>query len=190
MNNEAICKLARKLQVVLKHDVHPKRGATIRLLDSFLKAALGGGSNAYYGTFPADAIPEHLLGTQRFQIIVNTSRTTDPPGSGGHFIEIEASPERIIYIDPFGKPCQQPDIAKFIQDCQRPETYFNSSAVQDVSSVFCPLYCALFVLYHHLKPHWKLDFSRADLRANDKKCMHYINRLIRDPRLTPSTLRL
>ena len=182
--------MARKLRLALQHDVHPKKGATIRLLDSFLKAALGGGSNAYYGTFPANTIPEHLLRTERFQIIVNTSRTTDPPGQGGHFISIEANPEHIVYIDPFGKPCQQPDIANFIRNCQRPESYFSSTTIQDASSVFCPLYCALFVLYHHLRPHWKLDFSSLDLKANDKKCLRYINRLIRDPRLTPRSVRL
>ena len=168
----------------------PRRGTTIRLLDSFLRASLGGGSNDYYGTFPADKIPQHLLRVERFQIVINTSSTRDPPGSGGHFITVEATRKHIVYLDPLGAPCSQPDIANFIRDCQRSHSYFNDPPIPHKSSVFCSLFCALFVLYHHLKPNWRLEFSPSpDLKSNDQKCITYINRLLGDPRLTPRLTR-
>lgn len=185
MNIRTVRRMGKRLKAALQNDVDPKKGTTIRLLDSFLRAALGGGCNAYYGTFPADKIPQHLLEVERFQIVLNTSRTTDPPGSGGHFIVIEGNRDRIMYIDPFGKPCTQPNIVDFILGCGRTQIYFNETAIQDKTSVFCPLYCALFILYHHLRPSWSLDFSRTDLKSNDQKCLLQINKLIRDPRLTP-----
>ena len=173
------------MQKILRNEVHPQKGATIRLLDSFLRTALGGGSNAYYGTFPADMIPKHLLRTKRFQIIVNTSRTDDPPEQGGHFVCVEASPTHIVYIDPFGLPCQQEDIVQFILNCGREESFYSDTQIQHKSSVFCPLYCSLFVLYYHLKPSWNLDFSSSDLKSNEQRCIAQIKRHIRDPRLTP-----
>ena len=185
MNRATVRRLGRRLKAALENDVDPQRGTTIRLLDSFLRVSLGGGSNDYYGTFPADMIPHHLFNVDRFQIVVNTSSTRDPPGGGGHFVAIEATRDHIVYIDPLGKPCSQPDIVAFIRACKRSKSYHNETTIQDKSSVFCPLYCALFVLYYHLKPNWQLDFSSSDLKANDQKCLHQINRLLRDPRLTP-----
>jgi len=187
MNKQLVNKFAKKLKKVLLHNVHPKKGATINLLDSFLRTALDGGSNDYYGTFPANMIPRHLLQVKRFQIIINTSRTDDPPELGGHFIVVEATPEHVVYIDPFGQPCMQPDIIEFIKNCKRPETYFNNVAIQHPTSVFCPLYCALFILYYHLKPRWNLNFSSTNLKSNEEKCITQLNRLISDPRLTPKS---
>lgn len=184
MNNRVVNRLANRLKKSLIGNVHPRKGATINLLDSFLRTALGGGSNDYYGTFPANMIPSHLHRTKYFQVIINLSRTDDPPEQGGHFITIQATPNYLMYIDPFGNSCTQPDIIEFMKKCDRPNTHFNNVPIQHLTSVFCPLYCALFVLYHHLKPNWKLDFS-PNLKLNEQKCMRQINRLISDPRLTP-----
>ena len=184
LNTSLVKRLALRLKKALEENVHPERGATISLLDSFLRATLGGAPNAYYGTFPADVIPSQLTKEKRFQIIVNTSRTTDPPELGGHFVVIEGGPNNILYIDPFGNPCTQPDISQFIKDCER-SGYYSKTPIQDPSSVFCPLYCALFVLYYHLSPSWDLSFSSSDLKLNEKKCMEQIIRLIDDPRLVP-----
>ena len=189
MDSETLNRLAGKIQKVLRSEVHPLQGATIRLLDSFLRASLGGGSNAYYGTFPADRIPPHLLTRQRFQIIVNTTRSDAAPGKSGHFVCIEATPDYITYIDPFGRACEQRDIIEFIRGCKRPSTFYNHTCIQDEASVFCPLYCALFVLYFHLKPRWQLSFSSDSLKLNEQKCMEQLYRLINDPRLTPKKCR-
>lgn len=184
LNASLIKRLALRLKKGLEDNVHPQKGATIVLLDSFLRAALDGAPNSYYGTFPADMIPPTLTGADRFQIVVNTSRTTDPPELGGHFIVIEGDRDSVLYIDPFGLPCSQPDISRFIKDCGR-KGYYNKTPIQDTGSVFCPLYCALFVLYYHVSPSWELSFSSSDLKSNEKKCMEQIVRLIDDPLLIP-----
>lgn len=184
MNNRRLTRICNKLEKQLKNDVHPEKGATISLLDSFLRHCLERSVHSYLGTFPADRIPSYIHNLKRFQIVVNTSRSDDPPELGGHFVAIEGRPDSVMYLDPLASSCKQNDIANFLTSCNR-ELLYNSTKIQHNSSVFCPMYCALFILYHHINPSWPLNFSSSDLRRNETKCMQQINFLINDPRLHP-----
>lgn len=185
MNNRMLSRICNKLEKQLRNDVHPAMGATINLLDSFLTHCLNRSRHSYLGTFPADGIPSHIRNLERFQIVVNTSRTDDPPEFGGHFVVIEARPDSLTYIDPLASACKQTDIVDFITSCNR-RLFYNSSKIQHNNSVFCPMYCALFILYYHINPTWPLNFSSTDLKGNEDMCMRQINRLINDPRLHPT----
>lgn len=98
---------------------------------------------------------------------------------------IEGRPDSVTYIDPLASSCRQRDVADFLTSCRR-SLFYNSSKIQHDSSVFCPMYCALFILYYHVNPTWPLNFSSSDLRGNEDMCMQQINRLINDPRLYPT----
>ena len=185
MNGRKLNRICGKLEKQLKNDVHPAKGATINLLDSFLRHCLERSVHSYFGTFPADRIPAHICDLERFQIVVNTSRSDDPPELGGHFVVLEARPDSVTYIDPLAFPCRQNDLADFLTSCNRP-LFYNNNKIQHDNSVFCPMYCALFILYYHIKPTWTMKFSPSDLKRNENMCMRQIKMLINDPRLHPT----
>lgn len=181
LSERKVRQLASRLQQTLLMKVDPERGVTMGLLDSFLKKTCGGRTDHYRGTFTADTIPKRLSLRKRFQIVVNTSRSDDSLNKVGHFVVIEGHPRFTLYIDPFGLPCTQRDIQTFLDSCGR-STFHSSTSVQHPSSMFCPLYCALFILYYHIQPNWQLSFSESDNSANEEKCMRQLNRLLRDPK--------
>lgn len=189
IGGRVIRRAAQRLREAVRGEVHPRRGTTIRLLDSFLRATCGpklGG--AYVGAVTADRIPARLARRKRFQLVVNTTRSDASPDAPGHFVLVEANRDYVAYIDPFGLPCLQPDLAAFLRRCARP-TRHNETTIQHPTSVFCPLYCALFALYYHVSPAWSLAFSRDDLKSNEDRCMRQLNRLLAQLETTPKKSR-
>jgi hypothetical protein len=181
LTERKVHQLADKIEKSLLMKVDPERGVTIGLLDSFLKKACGGYNSYYKGTFTADMIPKNLTLQNRFQLVVNTSRSDESLSKVGHFIVIEGHPRFITFIDPFGLPCTQNDIQTFINSCNR-RSYHSTTPIQHPSSMFCPLYCALFIIYYHVNPSWQMSFSKVDTSVNEENCMRQLNRLLRDPK--------
>lgn len=166
---------------VLQH-VDPNKGLTNALVRRLGGLILG---EDFCGVFSADRIPPWLAG-RRFIIIVNLGTSYTPVG---HFVTLAASSHHLYYVDPYGLPCYQPHVIRFMGLCGRP-VLNNLQRVQDAESVYCGFFTLLFAKLIHLT--WqkqgysaKPDLTRlvfywrdGDLRKNDQLCIEYLKRLI------------
>ena len=141
-------------------------------------------SQNFKGVYAANRIPRGLLRLPRFTIIVNLGEKTASPKPLpiGHFVSLSFDRESVFYVDPYGLPCLQPRVLRFIKDSGR-QLWENRVQVQHWDSPYCSLFALLFTLYFDTprrrevaKP--KLLFHRKNLRLNDAKCVYYLNKLI------------
>jgi hypothetical protein len=142
----------------------------------------GGRFGEFAGVFPADRLPLHLAARSRFLLVVNLGEIGHPsdptPPPRGHFVTVAAGPSGVLYIDPYGLPCLQPRVNRFLRLCRR-RVLANWRQVQDLRSVYCGMYAVLFAAYLDRKPNFKLRFHKAgrDLRRNDTLCARYLRRM-------------
>jgi hypothetical protein len=130
----------------------------------------------FYGVFSANTIPVKLLKREKFSIVCNFSKATEP---GSHFVTIIALPNRVLYLDSLGLPCAVSEISTFLLRLKKP-VFHNRQQIQDGASKFCGFYCILFVLYFDgKKPSFNLSFVTGKLLANDNLCITYIKRLLK-----------
>ena len=142
-----------------------------------------GGKTVYQGTFSADKIPiSELLrfsSAKEFSLVINLQKSVDVSKQPtGHFVTVIGCPEYTLYIDPFGLPCIQENVRDFLFKRQLP-VYYSSSVIQESMSVFCGLYCLLFISYFYQWPRWNLKFETdtKKLKMNDDLCLYYLNKL-------------
>ncbi len=165
-----------RLSTRVKRHVVPDQGVSNELLDKFATSLC---TSDFKGVFPSDTIPVAFAGRHNFILIVNLA-----PQRGaavGHFVTIAASPSCVFYIDPFGLPCLDPNIARFLQHCRR-EVYFNRRQLQAMNSAYCGLYALLFACYLD-RENWegnrfRLKFKDKNLSANDRLCIKYLKKIV------------
>lgn len=172
---------AAKVAAGVRDHVRSKLGVTNTLVNRFCRQIC---SDDFKGVFSADCIPLQLAARPRFIIVVNLGKRKGVRGAlpVGHFVTIAVSRSALLYIDPFGLPCVQPDISAFLRLCGR-KTYINLRQIQHFNSAYCGFYAILFAAYldrEHRggkKKMPKLCFKKNNLYQNDKLCMKYLTRL-------------
>ena len=119
-----------------------------------------------------------------FSIVVNVS--VRPPPANGHFVLIHARPDRLIYLDPFGRPCSDDNLIPFIRNCRKTRSYHeNLRVIQSPLSTFCGMYAVLFAMYYDFPtpPFKNIKWIKSDnpfvLLHNDKICIKYLNTLVK-----------
>lgn len=166
--------LAENLKTAVKEDAKAEKGATNRSVDFFLSNIA---PNYYKGTFAADTISYDLVNSI-YSIVVNLQPSVQiNQFQSGHFVAIVAKKNYILYLDPFALPCIQNDVVLFLKSDLRP-IYFNTTRIQDFFSVFCPMYCILFVTYFDSEREWKMRFE-TNLKKNEKICVRYLNKILK-----------
>lgn len=176
----SVSSVERLFQRVDEH-VRPGEGLSNDVVDSFCTAGCG---KDFRGVFSADCIPEKLAARGCFIIVVNLGRRKGRTAKKlpvGHFVTIYARPASVYYLDPYGLPCVQRHVRRFLQHCRRPINH-NSRQIQDFNSVYCGMYAILFTLYfdrgERVRKRLQFRWRRSKLRENDKLCMRYLNRLL------------
>ena len=165
------------------------KGLSNELVDSLCRACC---SEEYRGAYSADCIPVALATLAHFIVVVNLGvrKHVFGPLPPGHFVTIAVTPTQVYYLDPYGMPCMQPDVARFLERCcsLRPRErkgVRNVQQVQHLDAVTCGFYAVLFAQVsdrawtRRVSPAALLRrltfYTRAgDLRKNDKLCKKYI----------------
>lgn len=164
---------AANLEERVKINVTSK-GVTNQTIDAFCRHLC---PEIHKGTFPSDMIPDNISSFSLFSIIVNLGTLKRKQLIPiGHFVTIIKTKLHIIYIDPFGLPCLQPDVIRFMMLCQCP-VYHNNKQIQDISSNYCGMFAILFSCYFDRKPSFSMTFS-AQYKSNDHKCITYLKKII------------
>lgn len=139
----------------------------------------------FKGVYAADRIPLGLAAAPNFTMIVNLGRSRGPDGGPpqvGHFVTVVGRPGAVYYVDPFGLPCAQPQVKRFLRLCERP-VKFGMRRVQALDSVYCGFFAMLFAMYLNARPRpkFRLMFhaTPAKLKSNDQMCLLYLRRLIK-----------
>ena len=126
----------------------------------------------FVGVYSCNNLPD-LNRSCMFSLVCNLSEDDEP---GTHFITILHTERNIIYIDPFGHPCENEKIQTFIRSFDRAPIY-NETQIQDYESSFCGFYAILFCLYFEHPESVVLRFNRR-LANNDNLCIDYITQLL------------
>lgn len=176
----------------LKQHVDGRRGISNTMLHEFATHCVeaterGREGLSYRGTFSSDKLPPLSKLGPTFCLIVNLQRSdaaavSEEEGERspqtGHFVVLAGFKTYTLFVDPFGMRCTQPQVRQFAKRRKVPFLH-NESVIQHHKSVFCGLFCILFVLYFHVKPEWELQFSRVTgVRSNEQRCMSYLNKLL------------
>lgn len=140
----------------------------------------------FKGVYAADCIPDGLARLARFSIVVNLATVKDAKGSlqVGHFVTVVGSGEAVRYIDPYGFPCHQPLVLRFLTLCGRSKRY-SLRQVQDFKSMYCGMYALLFATHFDRGGKKKMRFFRRgkDLKKNDALCMKYLREYAAEKRV-------
>lgn len=156
-------------------DMHS--GMTNELLRRMAFLLLRGGENAsnFAGVFCYDSIPPELTAWTRFSFIANLGK------SDGHFVCVYGNKDCVLYIDPYGRKCDDTDIMTFLRACNRRLLYVKKR-IQHSKSVHCGLFSLLFLTYLATRPIFKMSFHKSgkDLMKNDAKCVMYLQRIVRN----------
>lgn len=165
-----------KLKKKMKKHVSKEKGLTNAIIHRFCTLSC---SSDFKGVYAADKIPRKLAGVGNFIIVVNLGEVTDIRGSlpVGHFVTIVTRPGHILYIDPYGTPCNQPRVLRFLELCGR-RVVQNVKQIQDFTSNWCGMYAILFANYFdRKKPPMKMRFGSKNLKRNDYMCSVYLQKL-------------
>ncbi len=170
---------ALELAQIVQRSTGGERGLSNRTV---LKLArLLGCSLDFKGVFAADCIPVKYSQFPRFTMIINLGTWKDRWTKGnpvGHFVTVSAEAGSVKYVDPYGLPCTQRHVLKFLKHCNRSVEY-NDRQIQSLTSRACGLYALLFALYLDDGSFtFKMKFGRIRLANNDAKCMVYLRRII------------
>lgn len=136
-------------------------------------------SSDFKGVYAVDRIPAlRLAGMAKFHIIVNLGR--EELKEDGHFVVVSATPDRIYYLDPFGKrPPLKFGIQNFLELCDRPVTH-NRQQIQSFESAYCGLFAILYAWWLDAGRPFRLYFSTTRLYNNDRRCVEYLRRMVRE----------
>lgn len=145
-------------------------GVTNKYIDSVLEDT----SNLYMGCFSANNIPTKLLTKNEFSVICNLSSKEE---IGTHFVCIIRTPDKLMYLDPYGLPCFIDSITTFLARFSKP-VFYNSIQIQSLNSNFCGIYCILFVLAYENNVLFDLRFAN-DLIHNEQLCISMIEHILR-----------
>lgn len=132
----------------------------------------------YQGVYSSDSIPSKLAKLEEFGIVVNLS---DADEKGTHFTAIISQKTHALYIDSYGKPCDDNDICKFLTKLGKP-VFFNTRQIQSYESNFCGFFSMLYVLHYCNESTKPLRFSKQ-LMKNDDLCIQYLCRMLNKKRL-------
>lgn len=162
--------MEKELEQLVKQSSDPSNGVTNRAIHNFAKLLC---PSFYKGLYhiSIEKLPHHLIYENFFSLIVNVF---------GHFIAIIGRPSHVLYIDSFGRMCDNQKIKSFLLACNRP-IYTNTRVLQDLNSVYCGIYALLFCKYFdipNVSPRKQLTFVDKDLVKNDKLCMSHLNYLL------------
>jgi len=179
---------ASQFALLLKPHVDQDAGLTNAFIDSLcreLAPLLAWGCRRsracrFQGVFSADEIPSQRRCWRRrgetATCILNLATAQQDSSLTGHFVFVAVSPGQVLYVDPFGLPCLQPDARSFLRSVCRARgdipLHFNDRAIQSERSTTCGLYAILMVLAVEadISP---LDFqwSTTRLMSNDRRCI-------------------
>lgn len=143
----------------------------------FINEYLSKRSNDFAGTYSCDNIPPHLQAVKRFTIICNLSKVGQ---LGSHFVLITSRGMDILYFDPFGRPCSNHDINRFMTGCRRKIVY-NDRQIQSPISTKCGLFCILYAIIFDSSQDKNTRIIKwsHNLFANDKICIRLLKQFER-----------
>lgn len=169
-----------KISRLIRHHVNPKQGMSYEILNSICETFC---TQLYKGLHHATTIPfECLKHFAMFTIIVLLPGTVT-----GHFVTIHITPSTIFYIDPYGFPCFNSDVLRFISRLKthtkwkKRVLFTNVKQIQHEKSVYCGMYAVLYALYFDSvknQKKLKLCFPKRPSLTNDKRCKQYLNKII------------
>lgn len=181
----------RLLRAGLERHTDPRRGLSNQAVARMARA-LGIGERSFVGVYPADCIPRSLYARPHFTVIVNLGRWKRPEerGAAGHFVAVHGRPSHVLYLDSYGRPCEQPDVLRFLAECRRPVLY-NARRIQALDSKACGFYAMLYAVYYDRGYKFRLTFRSGGgeraLAGNDARCVRYLERISREAPPPPPT---
>lgn len=96
----------------------------------------------------------------------------------GHFVAIHVKSDRIYYLDSFGMRIYKEGLRRDLSTLNRP-IFSNVKQIQNMTSVFCPLFALLFTLYFSMcDPPFRMTFRQNHWRANELSCIDYLTRVL------------
>ena len=139
-------------------------------------------SKDFKGVYCSDELPTKLPLQGSFMLIVNLGKKKNV-SSSGHFVNIIASPSRILYIDSYGFPCKEEKTLTFLRRCNR-KVFYNTQQLQSYNSNNCAAYTLLYTIYFDpstptRQRNFKLKFYDKHLKLNDKLCYVYLKKMLR-----------
>lgn len=162
--------ISEKIASLLKDHVSKDWGMTNDMVNYIAMTLC---STLYKGLY----MPKHLLRIsmagnilQRpFTMIINV---------GKHFVTVVCHKNYVLYLDPFGMPCLQPEVRRFLQGL-RSKIFYNKTQIQQLKSKHCGLYAVLFALYYDVPSReLRLKFHKNASEKNDKLCTVYLHKLM------------
>ncbi len=167
----------KSLAARVRFNVHNRKGLSNDVIRKFCKQTC---SKDFKGVFAADRIPRRLCVQPNFIIVVNLGRRGEARSESdlpvGHFVTILGAPEAVYFLDPYGFPCTQPNVIKFMGNCRR-AVMQNKRSIQDITSVYCGMYAILFANYLDKGWSFRVRFCKKHLLRNDKRCVAYLEKM-------------
>lgn len=165
--------ISEKVAELVKEHVSKDWGMTNDMVNDIAMALC---PNLYKGLY----MPEHLLRIsmagnilqqqqqQPFTMIINV---------GKHFVTVVSHEKYVLYLDPFGIPCMQPQVRQFLRGLHS-KIFYNKTQIQQLKSKHCGLYAVLFALYYDVPARsTRLKFDENASEKNDKLCTVYLHKL-------------
>lgn len=158
--------------------VRPGSGLSNEIVESFCRLR---SSKDFVGVYSADYIPDKLAARGTFILAVNLGKRRGERKKlpVGHFVVISARPSMLYYLDPYGMPCMQENVQRFLRLCRRPVEY-NLKQIQHLDSAYCGLYAVLFVLCFDKASGGRDTFKwkRKRIIENDQLCVRYLRKIL------------
>ncbi len=177
----------RKVVDAVKLHADGKLGLTNTMLNHIVRKSvkltkpLSKNFLSFHGVFSSDCIPLPYFNNKKsFSVIINLQPDKATIVSG-HFVVVAAFPKYSLYIDPFGLGCMSQPVRLLMENRGVPH-FFSRTKIQDDSSLFCGMFCALFTIYFYRMPAWTLKFEtgREKLARNERLTARYISRLLHE----------
>ena len=129
------------------------------------------------GVYAADEFKESFLASEKRKgWIINLNPRMKK--ENGHFICVLQEHGDLVYIDPVGLPCVTEPLRSVLTKTGK-NIYFNTTQVQDLTSICCGFFSALFLIYFSKKNRiFKMKFDSVDLKKNDQLCFSYLKKLV------------
>lgn len=163
---------------------NPHLGLTNVLLNSICKSFC---PTHYVGLYSPEKIPvSRLRKLSKFTFIILLSGAPT-----GHYVLVHASPSTIYYIDPYGLPCFDGKVLKFLYSSsgkkkekkkKKRAVLINKRQIQHEKSVYCGMYVVLYSVYFDSslrQSKVNIKFHQNPSLANDKLCIQYINSMLK-----------
>ena len=107
-------------------------------------------------------------------LIVNLDKSNS---GGSHWVAIFINTKRKgIYFDSFGRPPPKPVVSFLRRNCNM--YYVNNIQYQDNQSVYCALFCIVFIFYAVRGFNILSKFNTVHLKKNDEIVKKYIRKIV------------